>query len=83
MTHNQKLRLARQLITESERRDHVPLFSGKAWVKRKNEIAKAIRYRILRRKAPKISNISDAVSYKPTVARRTRWQKFIDWVLRK
>ena len=34
MNHREKLRLARKMLTEEERIDHVSPFQGKAWLAR-------------------------------------------------
>ncbi len=42
MTHSQKLKLARRMITLQEIRDKVPLFSSRAWTLRKDNIQERV-----------------------------------------
>jgi hypothetical protein len=80
MNHKQKLRLARQLQTDEEKRDGVKPFSGKGWVNRKAGIAKRVSKK-RRGKLPERPKIErPKLNYNPAPATRTWWQRFIDWV---
>ena len=39
MNHTQKIRLARRMITAWEIKNHIPIFSSKAWISRRKAIA--------------------------------------------
>jgi len=54
MTHRQKLKMARKMLTNQERKFHLPPFASKGWIDRK--LARASRHRS--RNVPKeIKNI--------------------------
>lgn len=76
--------MARRMMTLSEIRDGAPPFSSKAWMARKEAIANRI---LLKKMAPRLQEnqsiervLETAAPYRPQKARRTWWQRFIDWI---
>lgn len=61
MTHREKVKLARRMMSQREIKLHVPIFSSLAWVQRKNAIELRIKNRIANIKARKDAKASSNI----------------------